>query len=167
MKALARLFADTFILPPLESIFYRLLPFFLAVYMFIAGLPYGNEQVKVDLTYEITSTQEVYSEGDTVIAALQAKNIGRPFYGYSFDSISASFFRIVDGKEEYLSFTPPLVSNAELPTKIIIKNGDIQQRTIHFPLTENEPGLYHLRIRYRTFDGETIIKDYQNVIEIV
>ncbi len=165
MKETAKLLAETF-LTPVESIFRaRILPFFLAVYMFIAGLPYGKEPVKVDLTYEITSAQEVYSEGDTVTVALKAENVGRPFYGRSFDSMSASFFLVKDGEEKYLSYTPAMISNCALPTKVIIKNGDIQEQTVGFPLEANAPGMYSLRIRYTTYDGTTITKDFENVIE--
>ena len=165
MKETAELLAETF-LTPVEVIFHaRILPFFLAVYMFFAGLPYGNEPVKVDLTYEITSAQEVYSEGDTVTVALKAENVGRPFYGRSFDSMSASFFLLKDGKEQYLSYTLPMVSNCALPTKVIIKNDDIQEQTASFPLEANDPGMYSLRIRYSTYDGTTITKNFENVIE--
>lgn len=165
MKETAELLAEAF-LTPVESIFNaRLLPLFLAVYMFIAGLPYGKEPVKVDLTYEVTTAQEVYSEGDTVTVALKAENVGRPFYGRSFDSMTASFFLLKDGKEQYLSYTVPMVSNCALPTKVIIKNGDIQEQTASFPLEANAPGMYSLRIRYSTYDGTTITKDFENVIE--
>ena len=166
MKETAKLLSEVYIISPLHAIFANVLPVFLAIYVFVAGLPYGSEPVKVDLTYEITSAQQIYSEGDTVSVELRAENIGRPFYGYSFDAVSASFFRVEDGKEKHLSYATPEGSNCASPLKVVVKNGDVQQRTMAFPLKENAPGLYSLRIRYITYDGTTITKDYENVIEV-
>ena len=166
MKETAKLLSEVYIISPLHAIFANVLPVFLAIYVFVAGLPYGSEPVKVELTYEITSAQEVYSEGDTVKVELYAKNVGRPFYGYSFDAVSASFFRVEEGEEKYLSFSTTEISDCASPLKVVVKNGDVQQRTMAFPLKENAPGLYSLRIRYITYDGTTITRDYENVIEV-
>ena len=145
----------------------KLFSLVLAVYLFILGIPYGNGPIKVDLTYEMESTQEIYTDGDELIIHLEGKNVGRPFFGKSHDNISGWVFHVVDGERRGLStaFQQRTVVDA-YPSRVLLKNGDSQNGMYHETLENSEPGFYSLEIRFKMFDGTTVTKVFENIIEV-
>jgi len=145
----------------------KLFSLVLAVYLFILGIPYGNGPIKVDLTYEMESTREVYTDGDELMIHLKGENVGRPFFGKSHDNISGWVFHVVDGERRGLSvaFQQRMILTG-YPSRVLLKNGDCQNGGYHETLENSEPGFYSLEIRFKTFDGTTITKVFENIIEV-
>jgi len=150
-------------------VYEKLISLFAAIYLFFACLPYGNQPVKVELSYEVKTTQEFYSDGDQVSIQSYSKNIGRPFIGYSFWCMKCTLFRIVDGEKQFLSVAPPEYGAGGATaynTPKLVKHGEIQTGIYDEVLQNSVPGWYSFEIEYETYDGEIITKVFENVIEV-
>ena len=152
----------------MNEVYEKLISLFAAIYLFFACLPYGNQPVKVELSYEVKTTQEFYSDGDQVSIQSYSKNIGRPFVGYSLWCMKCNLFQIVDGEKQFLSVEVPeyVAVSAAYNTPGIVKHGDIQYGSYEGVLQNSLPGWYSFEIEYETYDGETITKVFENVIEV-
>ena len=85
----------------------KLIALFAALYFFVLSLPYGNQPVKVELTYEVKTAQTQYTDGDKVAIQAYAKNVGRPYYGHvSSFCMTCSVFQTVNGERQALSIVP-------------------------------------------------------------
>lgn len=145
----------------------KLISLFMAIYLFFACLPYGNQPVKVELSYEVKTTQAFYTEGDKVSIQTYSKNVGRPFYGYQFRCMTCEVFQMVDGNRQSLSVVSmPGGQPAAVNGKMIIKHGDIQYGGFEAVLQDNVPGFYSMEVTYETYDGTVFTKLFEDVIEI-
>ncbi len=147
----------------------KLISLFMAIYLFFACLPYGNQPVKVDFTYEMETTQEVYTAGDMVSVYATCKNKGRPFLGWEDRCVSCSFFLESNGERKYLRL------HIEAPTDMgeskgqpaLIRSGKEYHRRYSGTLLEScIPGVYSLEIQCVAYDGSVYQQVFENIIEV-
>ena len=124
----------------------RVISILMAIYVFFAGLPYGNEPPKVEYTVKISMN---YHEPDNIYSfdscevEVMAKNVGRPFIASNDEEPLVLFYRIVNGEKEYVHTDS--VHDAAVPHDVIVKHGEVRRlRSSNiFGMTENyEPGEY-------------------------
>lgn len=126
----------------------KIIAFFMAAYLFIAGIPYGNEPVKVEFEYELPSQIIVCEPGDHVsIGTITVTNVGRPFMGKNpfGDCVSEFMYQVIDGKIVILNARALIT--AEVPKPAIIKHGYTGQDTYTFRIDDDAvPGIYSLQV---------------------
>lgn len=119
----------------------KLQAFLMAAYIFIAGLAYGNEPIKVDFT----AATEVTAENVCRVTA-EVTNIGRPFKGTSKDSVSVRFYKIVDGEKVYTYDYDVMVTD-DIAQDVLVKHGDVRTMGTNFYFRDTcEPGEYIVEV---------------------
>lgn len=147
----------------------KLIALFAALYFFVLSLPYGNQPVKVELTYEVKTAQTQYTDGDKVAIQAYAKNVGRPYYGHvSSFCMTCSVFQTVNGERQALSIVPQSQPvDAVVDRETLIKHGDVQLGGYEATLQNVAPGWYSFEIVYELFDGTKFSQVFDHVIEVV
>ncbi len=118
----------------------------MAVTLFFLGLPYGNEPIKVDYTVDIEVFRVEGTDFDGCRVDVEEINLGRPYKGSSGDEANISFYRIVDGKKQYLNGYG--YHENILPHDIIIKHGEVRElgNTYYFDDGTYDPGEYIVEV---------------------
>lgn len=152
----------------MDSFITKLTAFFAAIYFFLLCLPYGNQPVKVELTYEVKTAQTTYTDGDRLSIQTYAKNVGRPYYGHvSSFCMTCSVFQTVDGERQALSTVPhPHALDAVVDQETLIKHGDVQFSGYEATLQNAVPGWYSLEVVYEIYDGTQFSQVFENVFEV-
>ena len=143
---------------------------FAAFYFFLICLPYGNEPVKVELTYEVKTAQTQYTDGDRVSIQAYAKNVGRPYYGHQIQNMTLNVFQTVDGERQELSYVRSIYDTAfsdAVDQRILVKHDEVQQGGYEKTLQNPIPGHYSLEVVYEIYDGTKFSQVFENVIEVV
>ena len=147
----------------------KLVAFLMSLYVFLAGIPYGDEPVKVDFT--ATPEKYEYEIGERIRVYIEGENVGRPFIGEKniksdgspLYYARVSFFREVDGREVYLVFDTDIFLDHSVPSTGLIKHGEeikINHRTLEID-DRTDPGVYNMKV---TVYGCTEI--YENAIVV-
>lgn len=141
----------------------KMMAFFMAVYLFFAGIPYGSEPVKVEFEYEIPSQVKVCEPGDLVsMGKITVTNVGRPFKGTDpfEDCVNEFMYQVIDGKTVILKSWQYIT--AEEPRTAIIKHGYTHEVYYSFHIEDDAvPGIYSLQV---SCGGSTQV--FENVLEV-
>ena len=153
----------------MDELLTKITAFFAALYFFILCLPYGNEPIKVELTYEVKTSQTQYTDGDRLSIQTYAKNVGRPYYGHvSSYCMTGCVFQKVEGARQDLSTASYLQPvDAVVDRETLIKHGDVQLGGYQATLQDSSPGWYSLEVIYKTYDGTVFTQEFENVFEVV
>lgn len=125
----------------------KIIAFFMAAYLFFAGIPYGNEPIKVEFEYEIPSQVTIYEPGDHVYIVITVTNVGRPFIGKKLfhHSVDEYVYQVIDGKKVGLSSWHYIT--ADEPKPAIIKHGYTNDVVCTFQIADDAvPGIYSLQV---------------------
>ena len=124
----------------------RIVAILMSLYVFLAGIPYGNEPAKVEYTVEISMTHhdpnKMYSY-DCCEVEVMAENVGRPFITSNDEAPYVLFYRIVNGEKEYVHTDS--VHNDMMPYDVIVKHGEVRRlwgNYIFGMMESYEPGEY-------------------------
>lgn len=144
----------------ITTLTHKLIAFLMSLYVFFAGIPYGDEPVTVDFT--ATTDKYEYQLGEKIIVDIEGENVGRPFIGEKRGyNPNVSFSKETDGKKVVLK-----TSGEYCPAESvfgIIKHGEKfhyygSDEWIAF---ESETGVYNMKV---TVYGCT--KVYENAIVV-
>ena len=132
----------------------RFSAFIMALTLFFLGLPYGNEPIKVDYTVKIQVNRFVpdpqYSsplahEYDYCNVSVSVENVGRPYKITNITDANIKFYRIVDGKKQYLQYSS--VDTPEDVHDIIFKHGEVRLMGGRFDFDQGyDPGEYIVEV---------------------
>lgn len=142
----------------------RIQAFFIAIYLFLAGLPYGNAPIKLDIEMQ-SQVVEVTAAGDCTIT-LNCKNTGRPFEGKTSDSFDFTVYSQEDGKRTELKGY--LFSTEKEGQSKIIKNG--QKFTLSntlYSIKNAEVGTYNVDVSVygctKTFENAVVVTNKPDI----
>lgn len=82
----------------------RIIAVLMSLYVFIAGIPYGNSPAKVECTIKAEAYNGVLANGENYLsfsAEVTVENVGRPFITSSYDDRIANInvYRLVNGEK--------------------------------------------------------------------
>jgi len=137
----------------------RFSAFFLAVYLFFAGLIYGNGPIQIEITESaFDSGVVVCSPGSRCALGFTCKNVGRPFQGKSNVSPNVSIYREVGNERSCLRLESFLVAEST-SQPVLIKHNAVFSGGISFELSKEAPeGVYSVSVQFYNAE-ETIFKD--------
>lgn len=124
----------------------KLVAFLMSLYVFFAGIPYGDEPVTVDFT--ATTNQYEYEAGDDFFVQVEWENIGRPFIGLDNDTANVSFYKEEDGMKKYITIIGNTHCHTMDPRQVLIKHG--YKDTVFTGGAfdeETEPGVYNMVVK--------------------
>lgn len=134
----------------------RIIAVLMSLYVFIAGIPYGNAPAKVEYTVKISMAHHdpnnIYSFDCCEVEVL-AENVGRPFITSNDEAPFVLFYRIVNGEKEYVHTDS--IHDAALPYDVIVKHGEVRRLrdSYIFGMTESyEPGEYIVEVHVNHSD---------------
>lgn len=141
----------------------RIQSMLIAIYLFFAGIIYGNAPKEMSFTCNVPSGVCEYEAGDKIELHIKTENVGRPFKAVTFDSLDVYIYQEIDGKR----VTPYDVGyRDDLPcewTEELIKTGYTYETTCTFTVSENAPkGIYNVSVSQF---GESEI--FEGLIEII
>lgn len=130
----------------------RITAILMALYVFFAGIPYGNEPEKVDFSVETKMGVCNDIEGNERPACnvhVVTENVGRPFIASSHESAHIYLYRIVDGKREpFSNYYLRTWHTTDVPHDEVIKNGQKRSYTSYYMFVyDYEPGDYYLEVK--------------------
>ena len=120
----------------------------------LMAIPYGNEEKKIDFTYEIHSEDTVFKAEDGISVEVTATNCGRPFEIDSNDIISTKFYQVIDGEKISLGGYVWREDIATYPNPKLFKEGDSVTYSEYIELMvfdENDvyiPGTYDMEVEF-------------------
>lgn len=131
----------------------RIQAIMMVLYIFFAGLAYGNEPIKVDYTVDITleKVEQAVIPYYSLCVSVIETNVGRPFKASSGDSPIVCVYRIGDGKKINLAYYETFTD--DMPHNILFKNGE--QRMIYTVGGLDslyDPGEYTVEVRVKHSD---------------
>ena len=148
-----------------ELMLEKIIAFFMAAYLFIAGIPYGNEPIKVEFELQSASqVMEVCEPGDYVSIGLILTTVGRPFKGkkHLCHSTDGFMYQVIDGETVALKSSGSPYHTADEPVTAIIKHWYTEQMLYGCIIDDDAvPGIYSLQVSY---GGCTQV--FENVLEV-
>ena len=139
----------------------RIISFFMAIYLFLICLPYGNQSKKIEFSYELQGGKTEYTVGDVLTIKCTAKNVGKPFTFDLFKPetspyISMEFFTTKDNGERCNILRPPegyqpppgieVYDDPIYDKTILIKKNQTWEDTHTYRLENPEPGVYSMTV---------------------
>lgn len=131
-----------------------MLSFVIGIIIALMAIPYGNEEKKIDFTYEINSADTVFEAGDGLSFEVTATNCDRPFEIDSNDTMSVKFYQIIDGERVSLGGYVWRNDIGTYPNPKLFKKGDTFTYTEYIELTvfdESDvyiPGTYDAEVEF-------------------
>ena len=139
----------------------KLEAFFIAIYLFFAGIVYGDEPVKLEFSYDIPSDVYIYEPGDKFELDITVKNVGRPFKGGlpMNNSTGIEIYQEL-GEEKYTLFRP--WKETYIAADTLVKKDYTETINTSFFLPKETPeGYYSVDIAYNG-----VIFTFENVFEV-
>ena len=128
----------------------RITAILMAIYIFFAGIPYGNEPAKVEFTVETSMgscSDSFGNKGPSCRVVVTVENIGRPFIASNDEKPHAVVYRLVDGEKEYLSYSGGETVDEVVSQDVIIKHGQVRTLLLKLCFVRGyEPGEYILEV---------------------
>lgn len=117
----------------------RIQSFLIAIYLFFAGIIYGNAPKEMNFTCTVPSGVCEYEPGDKIELRITTENVSRPFKAVAFDSLDVYIYQEIDGKR----VTPYDIGyqdelDCDWPEELI-KTGYTYETTCTFTVSENAP----------------------------
>lgn len=139
--------------------------FFIAVYLFFAGLIYGEEPVKLEFSYDIPSEVYVYEPGDTIEINVTVKNVGRPFEERIFRG--ATNDTVIYLEKETEKFVADIsMGYPDAYDYRVFKHGETETYKLRFRISKDAPaGLYKMKAGYNGY-FESYSEIFENVFEV-
>ncbi|MDD6012722.1 MAG: hypothetical protein PUC33_07740 [Oscillospiraceae bacterium] len=141
----------------------KLVAFLMSLYVFFAGIPYGDEPVKID--FNIKPDAYVYEAGDHYSVEIEWTNVGRPFIGTksSHTGPTVWIYKNVDGELTYVPTITSDVTNDDAAVEYIVKHGYTETQWDGGRFYDDmEPGVYTIIVRFydcsKTFEDIITIK---------
>lgn len=131
-----------------------IMSFVIGIIIALMAIPYGNEEKKVDFTYEIHSEDTVFQAEDGISLEVTATNCGRPFEIDSNDEIFVRLYQIIDGEEISLGGYIWIDDVGYYPNPELYKKGDTFTYSEYIELIvfdENDvyvPGTYDMEVEF-------------------
>lgn len=151
----------------------NLTAFFMAIYLFLSGLFYGDQPVKLDVRYcNLDDGVIVCERGEYAVAPdlnvpyidgfnvkVVYQNVGRPYRGYeeADESPMVTIYQVVNGEQKTLRYDTMI--DAVVATPKLIRHGDV--RTISQAMTfdpSNTPaGTYSVNVEISDHNGNIAV----------
>lgn len=144
----------------------RAIAFFIAAYLFLGGLAYGNEPPKVDITYQIKPITHIYESGDKIEIEVTTKNTGRPFTEelVSLEERNSTTVYIQTDSGIYYLYDSLNQDFSGAKGQYIIKCNQKQTYSITFTIPDDAPkGKYNISFYYKTTKTH---QTYADAIEV-